>query len=80
MRTRKAHISVPKHGHTEKRPIERFPVPAPAAAAALVTCDEIRHLAYQKWEAAGQPFCDGVQFWLEAESELLHHDGSVANA
>jgi len=27
--------------------------------------------AYQKWEAAGKPKGDGVNFWLEAEQELL---------
>ena len=26
--------------------------------------------AYQKWEAAGKPAGDGVQFWLAAEQEL----------
>jgi Protein of unknown function (DUF2934) len=79
MRTRTAHTSVPKRGRVEKQPVEKLPVPAPATVAAPATCDEIRHLAYQKWEAAGQPVCNGVQFWLEAESELLHHGGPVAN-
>ncbi|MCA9087080.1 MAG: DUF2934 domain-containing protein [Planctomycetaceae bacterium] len=32
--------------------------------------DDIRLCAYQKWEDAGRPECDGVDFWLEAESEL----------
>ncbi len=27
--------------------------------------------AFQKWEAAGKPPGDGVQFWTEAEQELL---------
>jgi hypothetical protein len=27
--------------------------------------------AFQKWEAAGKPAGDGVQFWIEAEQELL---------
>lgn len=31
---------------------------------------EIRTLAYQKWEEAGRPEGDGVQFWVEAESEI----------
>jgi hypothetical protein len=31
----------------------------------------IRVWAYQKWEAAGKPTGDGVNFWLEAERELL---------
>jgi len=32
--------------------------------------DEIRLNAYLKWEAAGRPDGDEVQFWLEAEKEL----------
>ncbi|MGO8746426.1 MAG: DUF2934 domain-containing protein [Thermoguttaceae bacterium] len=37
-----------------------------------VAWDEgIRLCAYRKWEAAGKPAGDGVQFWLEAEQELL---------
>jgi Protein of unknown function (DUF2934) len=31
----------------------------------------IRVWAYKKWEAAGKPKGDGVNFWLEAERELL---------
>ena len=30
----------------------------------------IRELAYAKWEQAGWPSGDGVQFWLEAEQDL----------
>ncbi len=30
----------------------------------------IRICAFQKWEAAGKPSGDGVQFWLEAEQKL----------
>ncbi len=40
--------------------------PAPAAPAA----DQIRELAYAKWEAAGRPAGDGAEFWLMAEAEL----------
>ena len=35
------------------------------------TPDEIRQLAYAKWEAAGKPPGDGSDFWLQAEKELL---------
>jgi hypothetical protein len=35
------------------------------------TEDEIRMLAYQKWASAGMPPGDGVNFWREAEQELL---------
>jgi len=37
----------------------------------LVSEEAIRLCAYQKWEAAGKPPGDGVQFWLEAEEELV---------
>lgn len=38
----------------------------------IVLCDdEIRKAAYYKWEAYGCPCCDGVDFWLEAEAELI---------
>jgi len=32
--------------------------------------EAIRLRAYQKWENAGKPDGDGVDFWLEAEREL----------
>ncbi len=35
---------------------------------------EIRELAYSKWEVAGHPPGDGVNFWLEAEAELKAQD------
>lgn len=30
---------------------------------------EISDLAYKKWQEAGEPQGDGVQFWLDAERE-----------
>ncbi|HEY3969520.1 MAG TPA: DUF2934 domain-containing protein [Planctomycetaceae bacterium] len=33
--------------------------------------DTIRHRAYLKWVTRGMPEGDGVDFWLEAEQELL---------
>jgi hypothetical protein len=33
--------------------------------------NEIRDLAYAKWEQAGCPEGNGVDFWLEAEKELI---------
>jgi hypothetical protein len=35
-----------------------------------VCCEKIREAAYHKWEAAGCPCGDGVEFWLQAEAEL----------
>ena len=32
---------------------------------------EIRQLAYRKWQQAGCPISDGVEFWLAAETEIL---------
>lgn len=32
--------------------------------------EKVRVLAYEIWEKAGCPEGDGVEFWLQAESEL----------
>jgi hypothetical protein len=40
-------------------------------AAGSTREETIRLCAYTKWEAAGRPLGDGVQFWLEAEQDLL---------
>ena len=37
----------------------------------LASPEFIRLCAYQKWESAGKPTGDGIQFWLEAEQELV---------
>jgi len=42
---------------------ERDPKARPATAEAIRLC------AYAKWETAGRPSGDGVEFWLEAEQE-----------
>jgi Protein of unknown function (DUF2934) len=34
------------------------------------TDEQVRQLAYLKWEAAGRPDGDGIDYWLEAEQEL----------
>lgn len=39
--------------------------------AQVVSAEAIRLCAYRKWESAGKPGGDGVQFWLEAEHELV---------
>lgn len=41
-----------------------------AAASPPRSEEQIRQLAYQKWEAAGKPLGDGLHYWLEAEREL----------
>ena len=40
--------------------------------------ETIRHQAYLKWEAAGMPEGDGVNFWLDAEREILHSTPSLS--
>jgi hypothetical protein len=40
--------------------------------AEMVSVEAIRLCAYRKWESAGKPTGDGIQFWLEAEQELVH--------
>lgn len=48
------------------------PEEAPSSGQQPAQCgeDEIRTVAYGKWESAGFPAGDGVEFWLEAEREL----------
>jgi hypothetical protein len=41
-------------------------------SAQPVPAEDIRLCAYRKWEGAGKPTGDGIQFWLEAEQELVH--------
>lgn len=36
----------------------------------VVSEEDVRLRAYQRWEAAGRLGGDGVKFWLEAEQEL----------
>jgi len=44
-----------------------------------VTLEEAtRARAYQLWERAGRPHCDGIEFWLEAEAELTCRRRDVA--
>jgi hypothetical protein len=63
--------------HEKSRSIEPITTPtgfAPgtgAQRAPVVSADNLRLCAYQKWERAGRPPGDGIQFWLEAEQELV---------
>lgn len=41
------------------------------AAAAVPLEEKIRTLAYHKWEVAGCPGGDGINFWIDAEREIL---------
>lgn len=40
---------------------------------------QVRELAYHKWEEAGYPPGDGVNFWLEAEAEMKKGKGLSAS-
>lgn len=47
------------------------PAAPPVADAKPPADDEaVRLAAYRRWEAAGRPEGDGVEFWLAAEREL----------
>jgi hypothetical protein len=70
-----------RHTHATRAPSGSSEPTRPTAAAAastdndhdgkLVSDEDIRLCAYQKWDAAGKPAGDGVQFWLDAEQELV---------
>ena len=41
-------------------------------SAGVASAEAIRLCAYRKWEIAGKPTGDGIQFWLDAEQELMN--------
>ena len=45
--------------------------PDAQSVAELVSTDDIRLYAFEKWQGAGKPVGDGILFWLEAEQEVL---------
>lgn len=55
---------------------------APSVAEAPVTKDQLRSaiekLAYFKWLKAKCPPSDGVEFWLQAEREILSRFAEAA--
>lgn len=58
--------------HSARKPRHVEPAaPIISAPCQQASGDEVRRLAYQLWQTAGQPPGDGVQFWLEAEQQLL---------
>ena len=63
------------HPHHPRHAAPAKPAPATPTTAQntrSVCPDDIRLRAYRKWENAGKPNGDGIQFWLEAEKELMH--------
>ena len=55
-----------KSASESKRPAA--PVPSPNSQT--MSEEAVRLCAYRKWEAAGRPSGDCIQFWLQAEKEL----------
>jgi hypothetical protein len=56
-----------------RQPAVESQPPPPADPRTLnITDDDIRQLAYRKWDEAGRPEGDGTVFWLQAERELKH--------
>jgi hypothetical protein len=49
----------------------KSPAPERRGEAGGDRSEEIRLLAYRKWQEAGSPAGDGVEFWLTAEAEIL---------
>lgn len=47
-----------------------MPTTAAADGSTADSAEKIRESAYYKWEAAGCPCSDGVEFWLQADSEM----------
>jgi hypothetical protein len=72
MRKRSATVkkTAPPQATAETRPAGASGSAEPASKGKSVSAEEVRLLAYQKWEAAGRPGGDGANFWLEAEQEL----------
>ena len=48
------------------------PGPEGSESRPAATEEKIRELAYFKWQTAGSPPGDGVEFWVEAENELAN--------
>jgi Protein of unknown function (DUF2934) len=67
-----------RHGHANETPVSHESAGKQQAKAAgngaignPLSENEVRLRAYEKWERAGRPAGDGVEFWLEAKRELV---------
>jgi hypothetical protein len=67
-----------RHDHANATPGSQASAGKPQAKAAgngaisnPLSENEVRVRAYEKWERAGRPAGDGVDFWLEAKRELV---------
>ena len=72
--TRPAHAPTPAETRRRMEAIPDAPpanMPIPPQQTFLAAEDEkVRARAYELWEAAGCPACDGQEFWFRAEREL----------
>ena len=57
----------PTQPKTEPKPLK----PERRLESGRTSQAEIQQLAYGKWQQAGCPISDGVEFWLAAETEIL---------
>jgi len=55
---------------SETRPATVSVLAEPSPNGQPVSEEAIRLCAYRKWQTAGRPRGDGVNFWLEAQREL----------
>jgi len=74
-----------KHHRKTETPAQPASVKSPSESGSSAASDDVgqvqkgkanseevvRVRAHQKWETAGKPNGDGVNFWLEAEQEVL---------
>ncbi len=63
-------MSGPKTAKRRRKKVNEAGSKSQECSMSDVCCDKIREAAYYKWEAAGCPCDDGVEFWVEAEAEL----------
>jgi hypothetical protein len=71
MATRTARTARPTPAKPAGKPREEEPISPTPLARQPPAADEIRLRASLRWEAAGRPPGDGINFWLEAEQDLL---------
>jgi hypothetical protein len=57
-------------GVAKPKPAVPSALGGPSFKDRIMSEETVRLCAYRKWETAGKPEGDGVNFWLEAEREL----------
>ena len=61
----------PSKSQPDPSKTQLMPIPKRIAEEGSSHEDQIRPLAYRKWQEAGSPVSDGVEFWIAAEIEIL---------